>query len=376
MLDHIGDIVLGASEASIAVLLVLAFGYILQHQGYVTVQGEKQISYLCVNFFLPALLFTQIGPHATFANLRDYASIVIFSVLSLVLSYIVSTVFQLCAKSPGWTVPAFMFQNSVSLPLLLVDSLENTGVIETIIGPHGGDVHAAVERGRAYILISALVIQTAGFAFGPGLIYRARRKVSNESREPLPPVEASISQLSDQPPGLADECTPLLPSAERISAPEERYFLAAYLSACRIRLAKNPPLTGAAAALFCGLIPPVSRALFENRAFLASTLTQSISFMGKLYTPLQIFVLGCKLHSSSGHRAPLLTVVALFIHRFFLVPLVVAALVFSCRKAWPDFAQPDPMLDFVLYIMAAGPPAVTLAAVSRFIDACFERYSY
>lgn len=85
----------------------------------------------------------------------------VFSVFSLALSYVVGTVFQLCAKSPGWAVPTFMFQNSVSLPLLLVDSLENTGVIETIIGPHGGSVHAAVERGRAYILISALVIQTA-----------------------------------------------------------------------------------------------------------------------------------------------------------------------------------------------------------------------
>lgn len=54
-----------------------------------------------------------------------------------------------------------MFQNSVSLPLLMVDSLENTGVVEMIIGPQGGDIHAAVERSRTYILICALVIQTA-----------------------------------------------------------------------------------------------------------------------------------------------------------------------------------------------------------------------
>ena len=41
---------------------------------------------------------------------------------------------------------------------------------------------------------------------------------------------------------------------------------------------------------------------------------------------------------------PTPTVVALFIHRFFLIPVVIIALVFSCRKAWPGFVQPDPML--------------------------------
>lgn len=128
-----------------------------------------------------------------------------------------------------------------------------------------------------------------GFALGPGLIHSARRKYCSSSSASLP-ADASISQLPGQQSVLADEYTPLLPSAERMSPPREQHSLATCLSACRMRLAKNPPLTGTIAALFCGLIPPISRALFENRAFLASTLTQSIAFMGKLYTRTYYYI--------------------------------------------------------------------------------------
>lgn len=136
----------------------------------------------------------------------------------------------------------------------------------------------------SYFVRPVLIMEIRGFAFGPGLIYRARRKHSNMPVEPLPPVETSISGLQGQPPVLIDECTPLLPTSEPMSTLESRHFLVNCLPVCRARIAKNPPLTGTIAALFCGLIPPISRVLFENRAFLASTLTQSISFMGKLYT--------------------------------------------------------------------------------------------
>ncbi|KAG9117278.1 hypothetical protein FRC07_007389, partial [Ceratobasidium sp. 392] len=156
-LHNILETALGSAEASIAVLLVLFFGYWAQHKGWVNDDGEKQISHLCITVFLPALLFTQIGPHATVSNLSDYAIIIVLSLFAMVFSYFVGALTHRVLKGPRWTRAAFIFHNATSLPLLLINSLEKTGTIQVLIGKHGGSVSDAVARGRTYILISALV---------------------------------------------------------------------------------------------------------------------------------------------------------------------------------------------------------------------------
>ncbi|KAG8705068.1 hypothetical protein FRC08_001865 [Ceratobasidium sp. 394] len=79
---------------------------------------------------------------------------------------------------------------------------------------------------------------------------------------------------------------------------------------------------------------------------------------------LQIFVLGSKLRSKPGAKFPVLPAIALFFHRFILMPAIMISVVYLLRAHWPNYVERDPMLDFVLSIIGIGPPAITLAAVS------------
>ncbi|KAG9123599.1 hypothetical protein FRC07_014581 [Ceratobasidium sp. 392] len=129
--------------------------------------------------------------------------------------------------------------------------------------------------------------------------------------------------------------------------------------------ALNPPLIAAIVAIAFGIIPPIRHAFFDNGKLLNATITQSIDYLGKLYTALQIFVLGSKLRSKPGAKFPVAPAIALFFHRFVLMPAVMISLVYLLRVRWPNYVERDPMLDFVLSIVGIGPPAVTLAAISE-----------
>lgn len=59
----------------------------------------------------------------------------------------------------------------------------------------------------------------------------------------------------------------------------------------------NPPLIAGIIAIIIGAIPPTHKLFFEEGGALNASFTQSITTIGKLYTGLQMFVLGGKLVS-------------------------------------------------------------------------------
>ncbi|CAE7104192.1 unnamed protein product [Rhizoctonia solani] len=356
------QVAIGSAEASIAVLLVLGFGYYAQYAGWVNDEGEKQISHLCVTVFLPALLFTQIGPHATRSNLLDYGIIVVLSIFAMGVSYLVGISSQRAFKSPRWTVAAFIFNNATSLPLLLINSLEKTGTIRIIIGKNGGSVADAVTRGRTYLLIAALVGNLGRFAFGPDIM---GPKQNNDSDFPGD-LSATFPRVSEE-----SETTPLLSTA-RIHNATSRAWPTIKKTAKRAWAwtadVLNPPLLAAIVAISFGVIPPLHHAFFKKGEPLNATLTQSVDYLGKLYTALQMFVLGSKLRSKAGDKLPILPTSILFVHRFMVMPAIMIGLVYFLRSTWPSYVEKDPMLDFVLSIVGIGPPAITLSAVAEMAD--------
>ncbi|KAH7341141.1 auxin efflux carrier [Rhizoctonia solani] len=332
------DVAAGSAEASIAVLLVLGFGYYAQREGWVNEEGESQISRLCVTVFLPALLFTQIGPHATPHNLFDYGIIVIFSVFAMLVSYLVGVTSRRALKSPRWTVAAFIFNNATSLPLLLLDSLEKTGTIRIVIGKDGGSVADAVTRGRTYLLIAALVGNMGRFAFGPDIM---GPKQNNDSDFP-----GDLS-ATFRPAPAESETTPLLSTA-RIQNTASRAW-PSIKNAVRktwawLKDALNPPLIAAIIAIAFGLISPLHYAFFKKGEPLNATVTTSVDYLGKLYTALQMFVLGSKLRSKAGDKLPILSTTILFVHRFIVMPVIMIGMVYFLRSTWPSFVEQDPML--------------------------------
>ena len=67
-------------------------------------------------------------------------------------------IFQL----PAWATPAITFNNTTSLPLLLVQSRQATRILDRI--DSSGE---AVERAKSYFLINASICNSLTFIFGP-----------------------------------------------------------------------------------------------------------------------------------------------------------------------------------------------------------------
>ncbi|MDN8999614.1 hypothetical protein Q0P46_13725, partial [Staphylococcus aureus] len=58
-------------QAAISVVLVLTYGYIARKRGLINDEGERNIGKLCTTIFLPCLLFSEVGPLASWDNLRE-----------------------------------------------------------------------------------------------------------------------------------------------------------------------------------------------------------------------------------------------------------------------------------------------------------------
>ena len=66
---------------------------------------------------------------------------------------------------PQWVTPALAFNNTTSLPLLLVQSLQSTGILDSLDASSD-----AVDRAKSYFLVNAMVSNSLTFALGPRLL--------------------------------------------------------------------------------------------------------------------------------------------------------------------------------------------------------------
>lgn len=158
------------------------------------------------------------------------------------------------------------------------------------------------------------------------------------------------------------ERAPLL-SAGKLKVQSRRTAYVIKRVASKVGAYVNPPMWGGLAAVVVGLIPFLRHALFDTTGLL-SPLAQSIEKLGKLYTVLQMFVLGAHLYSKKGTRPAYAPLAFLFIFRFLAIPALSIGTVYGVRKVLGDRIRKDPVLDFVMAMSPTGPPALTLAAVS------------
>ncbi|KAL7423975.1 hypothetical protein Q5752_001560 [Cryptotrichosporon argae] len=142
--------------AAVSVILVLLYGYLARRRDLLSQEGESNVSKLCTTIFLPCLLFSEIGPLATWSNIQHYWIILVYSVLFQLVSYLFGAVAVYGLKMPQWLIPCMVFNNATSLPLLLLNSLGSMGTLDPLLGK-GESLDAALSRGRVYLLINALV---------------------------------------------------------------------------------------------------------------------------------------------------------------------------------------------------------------------------
>ncbi|KAJ7254388.1 hypothetical protein B0H12DRAFT_1184130 [Mycena haematopus] len=291
--------------------------------------------------------------------MRNYWPIIPLSLFFQGVAFIVALLSRMFGM-PQHYVPMFIFNNVTSLPLLLINALAATGGLDPLVT---GDrtLESALRIGRVYILINALVGNLARFALGPYLMKASPPKVWIRSD----PEDAEAEALLPESGNIALPMEEQAFDSRRIKS---QFKIKASLKRAKdwIVSAMNPPLLGGILAVCFGLIPWFHTELFGSGVL--SPLYDSINNVGKLFSALQMMVLGAHLYSKKGSTVQPLHLAWLFTYRFILAPALSISVVYYIRTTWPNLLDNDPMLDFVISISNTGPSALTLSAVAVMAD--------
>lgn len=314
MASNMGVAFLAALQASASVLLTIWYGLVAGQTGLLDNHTAKKASQLGVAMLLPALLMTNLGSQLDLDTATRYVPILVWSVLYNVTSIVIGAIASRIFKLPKWVTPALAFNNTTSLPLLLVQSLGSTGALEQILQSPSDTVSAAVDRARSYLLVSSIVGNGLTFGLGGDLL-------GAHDEDPRDKVEKQIRDGSDRDAesggtdadsnGEPDEETSLLPQTVlkyKSRASRTGYTAVAYIwdrlpysvqtAAARVVRFISPPIFGAAVGMIIGLVPPLQRIFFadpEQGGYFKAWLTSSVKNLGELFVALQVVVVGAKL---------------------------------------------------------------------------------
>ncbi|TQN66523.1 putative transporter [Colletotrichum shisoi] len=379
---------LGAFQASLSVLLTISAGVIAAQFGLLDDASSKKLSTFCVRLALPALLITNVGSQLELDTAVRYVPIVIwaifYTVVSIGIGFILTKVFGM----PDWVIPAIAFNNTTSLPLLLVQSLDATGILSSI-----DDSSGVVTKAKSFFLVNAMVGNSLTFALGPRLLNgqeeEAPDKTESDNEDDDDTVGEDDLESQEQDAVERNEQTSLLPKPAAAKGTRVGYFAyrkgSKYWSSlsptARSILAMmysfvNAPVIGALLGAFIGLVPALHRLFFnepEEGGYLNAWLTSSIKNVGELFAVLQVIVVGVKLskailqykngNDSKESRVPLVPFLAVTFVRFILWSVISIGVIYVLASRTNVVTQ-DPLLWFCLMLMPTGPPAMKLSALA------------
>ncbi|KAI0686869.1 auxin efflux carrier [Cerioporus squamosus] len=369
----------GAFQGSISVLLTLLAGYVMARKGYLNHQTVRNVSKLCTTLFLPCLIIEEMGPELTARNLSTVWIIPLWGLVSTLLAHAIGYLGKRIMKLPYWTVVACGRPNSNALPLLLLQSLEHTGVLDNL--SKDGDLSSSS---------TAIVQQTFTFQLAPGIMARDDGHKDDEDPEsqdtlrPGPGRLTSVVQDSERVGLLHDHDHDDSDDSDEMRAGENAYTRAMgdiadqpdihwperlkfleepFKKACSF---VSPVLLGAIIALIIGITPPLHQAILSEDGALYSSITQSIENLGELFVVLQTFTVGAELALvKSSSPGVLATSWVLFV-RFIVMPAV--ALLFVLTTAGRGLYVDDKLVWFLLVLIPAGPSAMLLVSVAEMVD--------
>lgn len=88
-----------------------------------------------------------------YAPLKLRILIAVWGVASTLIAFLIGVICERVFKIPQWAKLGVCFPNALSLPLLLLNSLQETSVIDQLLWGPNDTVVDAVRRGRTYILV-------------------------------------------------------------------------------------------------------------------------------------------------------------------------------------------------------------------------------
>ncbi|PYI33551.1 auxin efflux carrier superfamily [Aspergillus indologenus CBS 114.80] len=392
--QDLGTSFLGAFQACVSVLLTLAYGVIARYAGLVSETSIKDVSGLGIKLFFPALMVVNLGSNLHLSSILNYLPILVWSTIVVFASLLIGKLGERVLRLPAWVTAACAFNNTTALPLLLIQSLESTGSLKRLL-KDGDSVSDAVERSQSYLLICAVVSNLLTYVVGPKLLQQA--DAGGEGAEGGEGGDAGGRSEGEGDDGDgADEQSPLLPASVRRTGAQirgqSRAACAPLLRLLPDKLKEealafdSPTVLNMLLGLFLGgllgLTPPLHRAFFnknEDGGIFNAWLVLSIKNIGKLFTTLQLFIVGGKLGVSfqniqrsakSGH-VPWRAVVFVFLVRFVLWPAISISLVYVFA-AKTSLLGDDPILWFSMMLMPTGPPSLVISGLAELANVSEE----
>jgi predicted permease len=386
---------IAAIQASLSVLLVIFYGAAAAKLKLLDSSSSKSISKICVRMFLPALLLTQIGSELHSGSAHRYLIILIWAFICHFISFLIGIAAHFFLGMPDWITAAIMFNNTTSYPLLLVQSLDQTGILKDLVITDE-TTRQAIERAKSYFLVFATVSSCLTFAIGPRLI--------DSEHAPDPPSdkeEIGEDEEDDEENGRNDaddemsptDQSPLLFSRGRNASvasvsffPSRRVSVTPAITYDRrpsviarkkwINLGDrtkwwllflfdflNAPLLGAVLGAVIGLVPAFHVAFFsdtQDGGIFTAWLTESFKAIGSLFVPLPVVVAGVSLYmstqkiknegASQSTGTPWSTTLFVLVVRFAIWPVISIGVVYLLAKK-TDSLGVDPMLWFTMMLM-------------------------
>lgn len=316
---------------------------------------------------------------------------IIYNVVSMAFGYGMTRLFKL----PQWVTPAIAFNNTTSLPLLLVQSLDQAGILSSLLMSSSDTSSDAVARAKSYFLVNSIVGNSLTFAMGPKLLNSQNEDAPDEKEPEEDDADDANGHAEDQEHGdvteeeqQAHEDTSLLPNtvarkqnraSRHASNRATRFFnsLPPWLRSTLSFLNQflNPPLIGAVIGAIIGLAPPLHKAFFADSTeggIFSAWLTSSIKNIGDLFAVLQIIVVGVKLSQAmlrlkkgeQSGRLPWTSLIFVTFVRFILWPAISIPAIYAIVK-YTNILADDPVLWFAMMLAPVGPPALKLTALAE-----------
>ncbi|KAL8942727.1 MAG: hypothetical protein Q9216_001475 [Gyalolechia sp. 2 TL-2023] len=324
-------------------------------------------------------------------------------------------------KLPSWVTPALSFNNTTSLPLLLIQALESTGILETLLISDSDTTADALNRAKSYFLVCAIVSNSLTFSLGPRLLdneeapdpdqYEGKKQSQGGSSSDDTVNVPEGSQANDQTGGEATESTSLLPNFAVRRGGEvgdnvyhrgkkmwDRLGPRTQSALDLLYAFLNAPLIGAVLGAIIGLTPPLHRAFFnepQQGGIFKAWLTSCIQNVGNIFAALQVsfpvqswpfrlivvqvVVVGVKLSAClrkmkrgehSGH-IPWLPSSIVLLMRFVVWPCISIAVIYILANR-TDLIPFDPILIFTMMLMPTGPPAMAISSLGDCNDSSDE----
>lgn len=391
---------LGALQASFSVLLTISYGVIASRFNLLKESSSRDISKTCVRLFLPALLITNVGSELHADTALRYVPVLIWALVYTLSSLSLGWILRRAFKFPHWTVPAICFNNTTALPLLLIQSLETSGILDDLTMGGSDTTSAAVSRAKSYFLVSSMVGNSLTFAIGPKLLDDEEAPEDDQSERSESDEEYDLprnasGRTAEQEEEFQTETTTLLPSSlerrtenvadEVLTRSEKHWVKLPMVVRTSLSFAwgfLNAPLMGAIIGAIIGLTPPLHKAFLNKPSeggIFKAWLTSSVKNIGDLFPSLQLVVVGAKLSGGllkmkkgeASGSVPWIPMLSVFFIRFILWPILSIGVIFLVASK-TNLLDNDPICWFVLMLMPTGPPATLLTSLADVSGASSE----